>query len=786
MGLWLYLLSYATGLASAPYLSNAHGLPGLALLCGLGSLVLFKSRVNIPLLLIFFWALGATLYHLDTAPPTDRTHIRAFVGPNPVRIRGTVTSVTPHYGGGGSIDLKTERVLLPESQRLVHGQLRLYVEQGIPALEAGQQIAFRSRLRAPRLYGTPGEFDLPRHLAYQDIFVTAFAADSNELAIFATPPHQPAGLFVKVRASIGRAIDRSIPAPNGALVRALVIGDKSGLSPAQKKLLAQGGVSHLFAISGLHLGLIAMLLYTLVEKGYRQSERLLLLAPPRRLLPILLLPVLLAYLLLTGNAISTRRALAMALTTGILLTGSRQTPPLKLWASCALLFLLIEPLIFYQAAFQLSFAGLFGILAWMPRWRQCLSQTDGRWRYLLILALTTTAASLSTFPLVLMNFHLFAPAGLLTNIFAIPVIGLLAVPMGLAGALTLPLWQTGAELLFRGCASVIACALGAVDTIVRLPFLGGQTLYVTSAVLLASFLLSAAVLAPEKMRHRNKCRGLLLLIALWLCLTPATPPAKLAVTALSVGQGDSTLLSFSGGRHFLIDGGGLLSKNFDVGERLLAPALGYLGACSLEAVILTHDHPDHRKGLLYLLEQFQVNAFWSAIPTENLDPDLLEILEKRHIPIACVPSGWSQPTTIAGAGLWLFAPEQKDPNLNNRSLVVLAATGNDSALLTGDLEEAGLSQLLSTGLPLPVNLLKVPHHGSRNSTPEKLLDRLTPDLAFISLGYGNSHGFPHSQVVEALQQHQIPWWSTDRHGTLQFLSDGHNWQATHWNQRLFR
>ncbi len=786
MGLWLHLLSYASGLASAPYFQPSALWPGLTLLGA--ALFLLRRQTSISLfpLLLFFWALGCTLYHLELAPPADAGHIRAFVGDTPLSVEGTVLSVAHRYGGGAIIDLRAERVNRDQSATAVHGSVRLYIDQGDPGAAVGSRVCFRSRLRAPRSYGTPGEFDFPRHLAYQDIFVTGFLAECRDLVVFARTSGSRKPTIDSLRASIGRQIDKAVEPPMAPLVRALVIGDKSGLSPEHKDLLAQGGVSHLFAISGLHLGLVAAMIFGISRLLYLRSERLILFAPPVRLLPFLLLPALLAYLLLTGNAISTRRAFVMLLAAAVLLLGSRQTPPLKLLAACAFVFLLGEPLILFQPAFQLSFAGLFGILVLVPRWLTWVPKRPKPLRYLATLALTTLAASLSTAPLVILNFHMVAPAGLATNLFAVPAISFAAVPLGLAGALTSPAWSQGADWLFQGCAAVIQGTLSAVDQLLQVPALTGHLIYDSPATVLASFLLSGILLLPGGSKRRWQLRTLVGLTAALLLCSPLRPAPALAATALSVGQGDSTLLSFGGRHHYLIDGGGTYSANFDTGERLVAPALGWLGVRSLDAVILTHNHPDHSKGLLYVLQHFSVREFWTPIPLDQLDPQLRQILSEKKIRMVCPSPGWTRTAHQAPGTLWTFVPNQGDDNLNNRSLVLLAKDETDAVLLPGDLEEKGIQQLLAEPLPHPVNLLKYPHHGSRKSHPELLLNYIAPQHVFASLGAGNRHGFPHPEVISALQARNIAIWRTDLHGSLQFTTSGEGWRATHWNQRLFR
>ncbi len=787
MGIWHYLSAYAAGLASAPYLPapwDSPLVPGLcALAAGIGVLLFRRFVIVLPIL--FFYLLGIAFYQEALSPPTAPDHIRAFAGAQTWVIEGRVRALAQRQEGGFNLEVATERIVDGEESRAVSGILLVSIDQGESPVQSGSRVRFMARPRSPRPFGLPGEFDYPRHLAYRGIFATAHLTDTRELVVFADPPG--AGLTpARLRERLGAAIDRAVHDEAAPLVRALVIGDKNLLSQEDRERLARGGVAHLFAISGLHLGLVAAILYAGANLLYRRSERLLLLAPARRILPAALLVPLFAYLLLTGDGIATRRAFVMLAAVALLMSANRRTPTLKLLAGCAFLFLLAKPLILFQPAFQLSFAGLFGILVLVPRWLPASRHWPKGLSYAVGLALTTVAATVTTTPLVLANFHLLAPAGLVTNLFAVPLIGLVAVPLGLGGALLLPLWEAGANLLFTGCGRITLAVLKLVDRTTDLPLLGAVTCYATPALLVASALLALSLLLPGGSRRCWLSRAGCTLLAGLLLIAPEKSSPALTVTSLSVGQGDATLLTLDGGRHFLIDGGGFHDTRFDIGRRLLAPALGRLGVRRLEAVILTHDHPDHSQGLTGVLESFPVDEFWTAQPAGKLNESLRASLAKSGVPVVIQPPGWSLRHESDDKSLWIFTPEQKTDNLNDASLVLLVRDGNNGALLTGDLEEAGVEQLLAQPLPHAVNLLKLPHHGSGKCHPEWLLDELRPQLAFASLGFGNRFRFPHVRVTDTLDARGIPLWRTDRDGTLRFVSDSRTWQATHWNQRLFR
>ncbi|WP_298037641.1 DNA internalization-related competence protein ComEC/Rec2 [uncultured Desulfuromonas sp.] len=785
MGLPALLLALALGLACAPYLQTPPPWfvpPLLALTWYLAR----RRPLSLLLLSALLWTLGASLYHLHLDPPSGTGHVRAFINPEKLTLQARVLRISQRPGERWSADLEADRVIFDGIAAPVRGRIRLYVDTGPRHASPGDVVRLRTRLRAPRLFGTPGEFDFPRHLARQGIFATAFVPTGEEVVSLGPAPDGGFGLKLeRQRSEIGAFIARSVNPGTAPLVKALVLGDKGGISPAQRDLLARAGLSHLFAISGLHLGLIALLLYVTARALYRRSTGLLLRWPPGRVLPALLAPALLAYLLLSGGALATRRAFLMGLAGALLLLWSRRTPPVKMLAATAFGFLLLDPLALFEPAWQLSFAGVLGILSFLPRWRIWTAPLPSPLRPPLLLFMSTAAATVATAPIVLWHFHMAAPAGLLSNLAAVPAVGFAAVPIGLAGALLLPWWPDGAAALFRGCALTIDAVLAAAERIVNLPGLGGWVHYPSPGETAALLLLTGALLMPSPGPRGWPARWMLSLAAAIL-LWPGGQSDALRVTALGVGQGDAFLLSHGGQTHYLVDGGGLYSDTFDVGQRLVAPALGRSGIHALKAVVLTHDHPDHRKGLIHILEHFPVGEFWSPLPVSDLHPSLQDALADRKIPARCLPPGW---TTLERTDLTtnaIFVPEQSGKDLNDRSLVVYCRKGADGVLLTGDLETKGVAQLLGAPPPGPVTLLKLPHHGSRGSSPQLLVKRFSPDLAFVSVGAGNPHGLPHRTVVDYLRQRRVPLHRTDQDGSLRFTTEGKGWKAEHWVRGLFR
>ncbi len=747
-------------------------------------LPLRRTRAGLPLLLGLFVVLAWAQYQRQLAPPLPAHHVAHLDNNSVHTIEGRIREI--HQTDSLRIDLETEHLFTGVTATPLCGRLRLSTGEGEADLRVGQRIRFRGRLRKPVPFGTPGEFNYPRYLANRKIFATAYV-DRAELIV----PLARDGPFTSgqrigaLRRHIGQRIDHAVGNERSALVRALVIGDRQ-LKPELRRKLSHSGLSHLFALSGLHLGLLGLFLYLIGNSLYRRSEHLLLLAPPGRLLPLLLLPPLWFYLQLSGNALSTQRAFSMAVIAALLLFFGRRTRPLQTLMAVALLLLCGTPLVFFEPAWQLSMAGVTGILLFLPAWQKRLSKCPCWIRWPCEMAATTLAATLATAPVILGHFHLLAPAGLLGNLLAVPLIGFGAVPLGLAGALIDPLFPSAGAALYRLCGSLCEAALQGGDLVARIPWLAPRTLYLPPRRLLGAGLLALTLLLP---RRPGRLRWLplpLLMTALLLLLLPARSPRTLTLTSLSVGHGDALLLSCPERGHYLIDGGGFYGSNFDVGARLVAPALARLGVDSLEAVLLTHDHPDHRLGLVEILNHFPVKAFWSGLSLEELHQDLREPLLRRNIPWRTFEPGWTLLDRNETGSLSLHTPCQRQTRVNDRSLALYLHQGRDGLLLTGDLELQGVVDLLQKPPQGPVTLLQIPHHGSRYSEPWRLVAALQPEQVFASTGRQNRYGLPHVEVIAILAEQQLALHHTGREGSLQFRSDGDGWRLRRWHKGLFR
>lgn len=773
------LAAYATGIVLVRFVvpgeMASHCITVGALL--LLWLSLWRSRwAWVPFLSLLLVA-GFMHASLKLEPPSTTKHISRFAGTSPLILEGKILTVEKKSTGGYRLLAEMHKVLKEQGSTDIYGDILVTIKEGILQVRPGQIVRWRSSVRRPLGFGNPGEFDYPLYLAARGIYATAFVTHAEDMVILVNHPEQQSKPLENLRHVLALHIEQALPEDAAGLVKTLLLGMRGGVKLEQRQILSESGVAHLFAISGLHFGLLALLLYHVGKWLYTRNQRLTLWCPPQRILPVLLILPLMAYLFLTGNAWATRRAFMIVSVAALLLAKGRRTSPFTLLSSVALCLLLFNPLALFQPGFQLSFAGVAGILAWLPCWQRPLTGLPRVLRSPLTLLLTTATATMATAPATLWHFHQFAPAGLLTNLIAIPLIAWGAVPIGLISMATLLFSTQLADWGLLLSAKLVTMTITIVARISQWPGLTAIHHYLTASGLI--LLIGALILLlpfGKEARHWLFRLAILLttLGAAWLIRPQIT---DFQVTAISVGQGDATLVSLADDAHYLIDGGGLSGSSIDPGEQLIAPALGRMGINRLQGVILTHNHPDHSSGLTYILRRFPVKAFYCAEEIANLPVELQKVLQQRKIAAYQIEDGWTPLQRNSCQTFSLFAPSQRAHDINERSIAVFAGQQTDGVLLTADLGKSGLQQLLKAEIPGRVTLLKLPHHGSRHARPELYLERIKPLAAFVSSGRGNPYGFPHLQTIEACSKQQIPLFRTDQQGMLTFYVNNGWWQT---------
>lgn len=728
----------------------------------------FSFKLSLSLLFFVWGALSLTPF----LRPADRLASVAGVGPVLIegivdqRPEGTVT-------GGAKLYLQVERLRTGSGETEARGRLLVYVREGRVPFCSGDRILFRSRIREPRNLGLPGEVEQARRLAYQGVFATGFVLKGEEIVLLRSGTG-PAHRMDRLAASLGRFVMREVPGSEGGVLKALLLGDKGDVSEQLQDAYARSGVNHILSISGFHVGIIFLALFQLLFFAARRCEPLALRLNLRQVLPLLVLPVLVFYLFLSGAAPATLRSVLMICAVVAALYLKREMDPVNtvMLAACAILFLAPETL--FEVSFQLSFLAIWGLVVLASPLAARVSQLPALLRWLWLLAVASLAAVLATLVPVAYYFQRVSLVGLVANLLVVPLMGYGAVVAGFASLSLSRLAEPAAQALLQFAALLVRLSDRVIEYLSRAPVLTG---YVPEKLdLLLACLALCAVTFPDSKVKRLAALSPLLLALVWRAIPAGgAGDGLLHLYFLSVGQGDATLAHLPDGKWMLVDGGGNANDaSAKVGPRLLLPALNALGVRRIDYLVLTHEHPDHLHGVSYLAARFEVGEFWeSGVPSASYEYGQLKwILAARGVPVRRVNGALGE-FSAGGATVQPLWPSSPDPpasgDANDSSLVFRLSHGAASVFLAADLGEKGERELLARGTLSRSSLLKVAHHGSRYSTCDPFLGALAAKDAVISSGYANVFRLPAPATISRLQRHGVRVYRTDQEGTIEAL-----------------
>ena len=689
-----------------------------------------------------------------------------------------------------------------------------------PQLDYGQHIEIDARLRPPHNYNNPGAFDYAAYLAHQDIYWTAVMARRTQPRILAGRCGWRALNFVYALRT--RALHRleelyGTDTYSASTMKAILIGDSISLEKVWTEDFRRTGTFHALVISGVHVTVLAGVLLFLLR----------LCAVPQ--IPALAMTAVAAWLyaLVSGMSAPVVRAAGGFTLFLIARFFFRRTRILNLLAAIAIAYLLWDPDQLWDASFQLSFLSVAAIGALAapllepritplarglqnindlgidphlePRIAQArvelrlAAETISAWvrlpkewfatalawgwrlgLFALEMAILSAVIQVGLALPMAELFHRVSFTGLSANLLIVPLLNLV-VPLGFFAIFTGWHWVAAIAGKLLAWAAAIAAWHANLEPAWRIPdppvWLG------------LAFVASLVAMAILARRRLAKWPALALVLALFGLLLwqpwPASAPSHvLELTAIDVAQGDSLLLSFPQGKLMVVDGGGILQygrvrkSNFDTGEDVVSPYLWSRGIRRIDILVATHAHEDHIGGLKSIMENFRPAEFWTgANPPEAL------MAQARALHIRVLQQHLSPPFDFSGARMQFLSPPEDYAATkigNNDSLAFRITYGSRAFLLTGDLERPMEGILLSEGVELHADVLKVGHHGSKTSTMAPFLEAVSPSIAIISAGYENSFGHPHPDVIRRLEERHITILRTDDDGLVTVRTNGQN------------
>lgn len=634
-------------------------------------------------------------------------------------------------------------------------------------IEPGRELIVMGEITVPERARNPGEFCYFSYLSSQGVAGVV----RNPLNVFVSSTQSwYAKIITSVQTRIRNNLEKSLE--HHSIVTALVLGDRSALSDDQHQSLQKLGVSHLFAISGMHINLLGAMLWCGVQY--------LPLSPNFR--KVIITSLLLSYVLISGASPSAWRAWLGATITLLAITKSR-LDGLQTWSLVGTIMLTFSPNLLWQISFQLSFLASGGIILWSPIINNLGTKFPHNLLGRFLKAVTTSLlisiiAQASLFPLLVYHFSEIALLAPLATLILSPLIMFVLVGgiiLGCIGSILAPLaWVLDRVLVIVEYLSMLLSYFSYLAVIPKLTF----DQYLIWAIIVLGF--------GWQLRIRRLFTGMptyinYLLVGLALIVIISLPrfiTNPLTITFLDVGQGDAIYINTPYNHHILIDGGGDSAywqmRGRNIGLQTVVPFLNNQGVKALDLVILSHPHEDHLHGLLAVLEELPVGLIVDSGQAHTTDSylDFLELIEIHKIPYLRAYPGdrieFAGGVTIdilhPGEHLWGTASD-----MNNNSLVVNLSYQGRSVLFTGDLDIAGQQYLVDRAMLDTVDLVKVPHHGSKSALLPEFYQILQPQHAVVSVG-NNSFGHPSPEVLEFLERlgvNQI--YRTDRDGAVTYL-----------------
>jgi competence protein ComEC len=787
----LVLPAVLGGVAAGILAADSASLPVLPLLGGGGTMVavgLTAGWRSACLVGVALAAFGLGAWRGEASAPDAATSVATLVDGRDHEVLGTVVDDPRPREDRVQLVLGDLAIARDGAAHRLGDRLLVWLPRGVDA-GAGDRLLVVSRVELAEDFDG---FAYREYLERQGVGAIARARSAEVVA----ESSGPAALLAGLRGTLLGGLNDLVPEPEAALGAGILLGVRSAIAPEINDAFATAGLTHVVAISGWNIAIVAALVTAAAQPLSRRPGG-------RWTTAAVAATTVGGYVLLTGASPSVVRAALMAAAMLVARLGGSRAHAASALALAALLMLLAAPPVLWDVGFQLSLLATAG-LVWfgapierrLRRWPAWIREPVA----------LTLAAQLTTLPVILVNFERLSLVAPIANVLVVPFVPvamLFSAIASLAGVLHawLPVPVIGGVLtwLAGGAAWLVLRVIVWVGTTVASAPHAAVDVAVPPALAvawlpmlaLANWAIRDPATSPAKSPEeeapsqvgaivRRVARPLPIgagLVALLLAITIASrPDGLLHLTVLDIGQGDAILIEAPDGTTTLVDGG----PDPELTLRRMGANLPFV-ARRIDLLVLSHPHQDHVAGLVDVLDRHRVGALLHAgIPFENPANDrLLTDAAGAAIPTVLARTG-QRLDLGADASATVLYPTQADADaplpegdINNGSVVLLLEMGGFSALLTGDAEAPVEAALVSRGVVGPVDVLKVGHHGSNSSTTLGFVDTIRPSVAIISSGEGNEYGHPAPETLATLAARpEIAVFRTDLDGDVEIVTDG--------------
>lgn len=652
--------------------------------------------------------------------------------------------------------------LIVDNKRIKHGDIQLWKDDLKNNIKHGDLVMARIKLNRPRKASNPGGFSYYNYLKKQKIYSVGniFEIYKIQNYFLLTEP------IIKIKRYLLGSVNQNISPPVNEFIKALILGEKSNLNNSWETNFRKAGANHLLAISGLHIGFITLFILILLKP----------LSLSDKLVNIILAGFLIVYIVMTGFRASVLRASLLVL----IFRFSKQMD-LEIDFYCIIsivlfIILIINPYKLFSVGLQLSFFVLLMIVSWTKILK----------KYLHTSLAVSIAAQLGSIPLTTYYFNTLSPSGIITNLWAIPLVSII-VFLTLTHFVLYFIFPLFSVLTGKMIFLITNLLNKGIKVMSKLP---SAEVKVTTPSVLRIFLiycilfLTAYIINNKDKMKIKKIRYLKFLTFIFIIIFIVTfiiSPAGnnlLEIYCLDVGQGDSIFLQTPEDITVLVDTGGSTSSG-NKAEYTILPFMLNKGIKTIDYLIITHFDGDHSAGAEYLINGGFVNNLIISKHydrTQNFAQKTIKAAQENNIGLF-----WTKNCDILKLDeleLKFIAPLNKVvfKNRNNNSIAFKLKYKDFEMFFAGDVEKDVEKAILKStdNKKLNSDILKVAHHGSISSSSENIIKAVTPKEAVISVG-NNDYGHPDGKILKRLNKYNIKVWRTDQKGAIIIKTDGHKY-----------
>lgn len=715
----------------------------------------FKKLINFslikPLFIFILSAVMSLFYASTTAQSILDTRLQSQLEGKDLIVEGVVSNIPQHQQNRWRFYLDVTQVKLAQvaiDSEIIQlsGKIKLswYHQKKLPQqkLQAGQKWRFKVRLKQPNGFMNEGGLDYEKWLFTNRIKATGYIRRSESNVLLDVAPwysihYQRQQLASKIKQSLADGLTNARDQNVSAIITALAVASRHDMTESQWLLFRQTGTSHLIAISGLHIGIVAGFGYLLIMTVWWLFPALYQRVPVRIAGAFLAVILATLYALLAGFTLPTQRSLVMVIGVVIVLLQRQRVDTINIFSMTLIVILLIDPLAAMSASFWLSFTAVILILLFTRRQLK-------KPRFSLVSL--QLMLSFGMFPLAIFFFGSASLISPIANLIAIPWVTIFIVPLILLAMLLFFIAPVLSGYLLQFIAFNIDYLMRVLAWLDALPFTMLHFQELPTSLILVMMLSLLFLFLPKGFPAR--WLGVLLLIPVFSYQPQRVEQGAFKYSLLDIGQGLASLIETK--NHTLIyDTGPRTNNRFDTGKLVVLPFLQSKGIKQIDKMVLSHEDMDHRGGTLAILKEVTVNEIISS----------RDFLIKQSIKKCEAGQTWQWDDVM-----FEFLHPNKQGKFsgtgvsdNNRSCVLRVSNQYHSLLLTGDIEKKVEQALLKTQVDkLASDVLLIPHHGSKTSSSLDFIKAVSPRLGLNSSGYRNKFKHPAKKIMQRYQDMGIP------------------------------